>query len=211
MSKSSPSVRLLKKSVRKVEKNFGLARDQEAKLFKGQDELFIECITQATSYGEYGMGQSTLWVDKYTEVKITSVDTSSEWVNSVADKLQRDQHELTHIDVGPLRKWGYPAGYSHRDKFLDYVEAIWKTRQNHELVLIDGRFRVACFLTCLMRADPGCRIIFDDYQKRRQYHVVEEFLAPIAMNDRQAIFKVPEKRSAEKLIEQRNRFLYVLD
>ena len=32
-----------------------------------------------------------------------------------------------------------------------------------DCVLVDGRFRVCCFLTSLKNAEQGTRIIFDDY------------------------------------------------
>jgi hypothetical protein len=35
-----------------------------------------------------------------------------------------------------------------------------------DLVLIDGRFRLACFLHPLLAAAPGTPILFDDYTNR---------------------------------------------
>lgn len=60
-----------------------------------------------------------------------------------------------------------------------------------DLVLIDGRFRVACFMATLLFAQPGCRILFDDYGDRPDCIVVERFVKPSSMAGRVAEFVVP--------------------
>ena len=80
-----------------------------------------------------------------------------------------------------------------------------------ELVLIDGRFRVACFLFSLINGSPGTKIIFDDYVNRPHYHVVEEFIKPIETCGIQALFIIPKNldyNNIEKTIEQ---FVHVFD
>ena len=47
--------------------------------------------------------------------------------------------------------------------------------------MIDGRFRVASFLTTLKKSKKGTKIIFDDYKSRSQYHVVEKIIKPKKM------------------------------
>ena len=68
-----------------------------------------------------------------------------------------------------------------------------------DVVLIDGRFRVACFLTSLLKSKVGAVIIFDDYSDRNHYHVVEEFVEVSHLEQRQAIFVVPELSDDERL------------
>ena len=79
------------------------------------------------------------------------------------------------------------------------------------MILIDGRFRVACFLYSLINAKEGSIIIFDDYTDRAHYHVVEEVIEVYENCGRQAIFKAPKvlnKQLAEELL---NNFTYVFD
>jgi hypothetical protein len=57
-------------------------------------------------------------------------------------------------------------------------------------VLIDGRFRVGCFLATMMRITRPVVVLFDDYKGRKPYAVVEEFFAPSAMGGRMARFVV---------------------
>jgi hypothetical protein len=56
------------------------------------------------------------------------------------------------------------------------------------VVLVDGRFRAACFLTTLFRITRPVRLFFDDYAGRPIYHEVERYGAPVAMHGRMAEF-----------------------
>lgn len=180
-------------------------------LFDGHDALFRAAIDGVRVYGEYGLGASTLWVDANTSARIVGVETDAQWADRIRAALTRDGHDIRHVDVGPVAKWGKPRTYRKRRNFIDYVEGPWGSLTKPEAVLIDGRFRVACFLTSLVTADPGTPIIFDDYVGRRTYHLVEEFGAPVAKNDRQAVFIVPERRDKPAIRALRDQFAMVLE
>lgn len=55
-------------------------------------------------------------------------------------------------------------------------------------LLIDGRFRVACFVSALVRIQKPTLILFDDYKERSEYHIVERILKPTQLVGRMAIF-----------------------
>jgi hypothetical protein len=168
--------------------------DRDMPLFDGQGGLFEELAKGVRVYGEYGVGQSTRFIHDRTEARILAVDTSKEWVEATKASIgDTDRLFLEHVDLGELGEWGMPTTYRNRDKIDDYLNFIWTRSFDPDLVLIDGRFRVACFTTSLLAAKPGCRILFDDYVERPHYHVVEELLEPERVNARQALFVVPER------------------
>ena len=74
---------------------------------------------------------------------------------------------------------------------------------------MDGRFRVACFLTSLLNADAGSIIIFDDYTLRPEYHIVEIFEKPIEINKRQAAFQVSGNYDSKELQFYIDKFEFV--
>jgi hypothetical protein len=99
------------------------------------------------------------------------------------------------------------------ENFYLYFEGIWTGQVTPDVVLIDGRFRVSCFLTSILRAQPGTAIIFDDYVSREFYHVVERLISPSYHDGRQAIFKVRpmnEEMRAE-VLSMRNAFAMCMD
>ena len=80
-----------------------------------------------------------------------------------------------------------------RDNFIEYASNLWSHKLKPNVVLIDGRLRVLCFLVSLKKCDPGTKIIFDDYMTRKHYHIVEELIKPTSNNGRLCLFEVNEK------------------
>ena len=108
--------------------------------------------------------------------------------------------------------WGYPSTYRHRHRFRNYVHSPWQhSPVKPDLVLIDGRFRVACFLHSLLTAEAGTPILFDDYTNRPHYHLVEEFCPIEQTEGRQALFRVPEELDRERIGKELEGFLMVRD
>jgi len=187
-------------------------RFQKPRLFDGDDAMFRARLQGASVYGEYGMGASSRWVLANTSAKVVAVDTSEAWVNSVKDAFKDEPRlKARWIDVGPVGEWGVPLGFSRSDNFEQYFNAIWDDQDQPEVVLVDGRFRVACFLTSLLRAAPGVRIIFDDYMNRPHYHLVEDFVKPAETCGRQALFIVPEALDRSLIAQRREAFRHVRD
>lgn len=180
-------------------------------LFDGDNALFLDHAPRARLYGEYGMGASTVWMDRETGARIRAVDTAETWVEDTRARMRRKEHDLRWIDVGPVGGWGMPQTYAYRHAFRSYVEALWEDTETPDFVLVDGRFRVASFLTTLLRADPGTAVIFDDYVDRAPFHVVEEFLAPEQRTSRQALFVVPRTVDHATVEATRDAFLMVRD
>ena len=189
----------------------------DEKLFDGDNLLFKSLAKKASIYAEYGCGHSTFWVSNNTQIKIISVDSSKIWIEKIKG-IVKDQQEIIFqwIDCGELGEWGRPKTYEKRENFQNYINAIWQYPSfKPDLILIDGRFRVACFLASLLNSNPGTKIIFDDYFDRPYYHVVEEFIQPIDKCGRQALFIVPTAEFDSLLIEKIRQeifnFRYVLD
>ena len=180
-------------------------------LFDGDARLFLKHAPHARCYGEYGVGLSTLWMAENTEAEIIGVDSSKAWIGKVENDLLPGRARFIFVDIGELGKWGRPLTYRRRDHFLSYAEGLWTGPRKPDLVLIDGRFRVCCFLISLANAAPGTKIVFDDYRDRPHYHLVEEYLKPAAGIDRQVLFIVPETVNRAELLDQAARFSMVVD
>lgn len=184
------------------------------KLFDGDGELFQRVAAGATVYLEYGMGLSTQWVLSNTSAIVHAVDTSREWVEntiSAAPHSTRSRLNARWVDLGPVKMWGYPVSYRHHRRFHEYVQSLWDSHVSPDLVLVDGRFRVCCFLHSMLTAKPGTKIFFDDYVHRPQYHVVEEFARPVEVCGRQSMFVVPPDLDRGAIRAARDQFLYVMD
>jgi hypothetical protein len=183
-------------------------------LFEGyESKSFQEHVSKAKVYGEYGMGQSTKWVYKHTNAEIISVESNDIWLKLVSKEiLDKNRCKFIWADIGDIYDgYGRPTSYEKRDNFFLYFNGLWTQENKPEVVLIDGRFRVACFLTSLINANADTIIIFDDYTYRPYYHIVEEIIEPFEINGRQGLFKVPANFDLEKTQRLLNDFKYVVD
>ena len=162
-------------------------------LFDGDDKLFKKLIKDANVYFEYGCGKSTNYVLNFSKAKIFSVDTSELWLKRVNSNSDNPRLNLKWVDVGNIGNWGYPTSFRMRKNFPIYANWFWNKDEKPDLVLIDGRFRIFCFLTSILHANVGTKILFDDYINRPFYHVVEEFCSIVDTCGRQALFEVTAK------------------
>ena len=167
-------------------------------LFNGDDKLFKEEVIMHHVYGEYGCGKSTKWILQNSTTEVISVDTSKYWVQKVLNQNKKniDRLNIHYSNVGETTKWGYPKGYSNYINFNDYTDYIWKQKKP-SIVLIDGRFRVCCFLTSLKFAEEGTKIFFDDYTDRYHYHFIEKYVSIEKKCGRQCLFIVPSKNKID--------------
>ena len=180
-------------------------------LFDGDDKLFKLYLKDCHLYFEYGVGKSTRWVLENSISHIIAVDTDKEWIDFVNIKLDSERAKLIWVNLGGLTKWGRPNSYKYRENFIDYISGVWNFKQLADIILIDGRFRVACFLYSLLHSKTGSIIIFDDYFDRPWYHIVEEILPLHNRCGRQAFFKVPDVYNKKLTKNLLNKFLYVFD
>lgn len=184
-------------------------------LFDGYDALFKKSIKDIRIFGEYGCGKSTNWMLNHTSSKILSVDTSLKWIEFVKRNNQKylKRLKLDYVDLGVIGNWGRPINYDKCINFIKYTDSIWQQIEKPDLVLIDGRFRVCCFLTSLKYANEGTKIIFDDYVSRPHYHFIEKYVDRIESFGRQCLFIVPSKNliNLNELNKDINHFRYVMD
>jgi len=166
-------------------------------------EFLSTAMRSCQTYLEYGSGGSTIMASRFPIKNIISVESDASWLKAVEEKFKStssNKNNLSplHINIGPTKSLGYPIDDSNWKEYWRYPITPWehckKLGAEPDLVLIDGRFRLACFLATLLNAPAGCQILFDDYSDRPHYHLAENFLTPITQIDRMTVFVVPPNR-----------------
>lgn len=161
-----------------------------------EEDLVRTTYEKARVILEYGSGGSTVLAAEMPGKLVFSVESDRNWALRLQSRL--DEAELLspatvyHVDIGPTGAWGRPLDDSHWPQFHNYPVAIWDEPffRHPDVVLIDGRFRVACMMTVMARAERPITILFDDYVERKPYHMVEEIIAPREFVGRMAVFDV---------------------
>jgi hypothetical protein len=145
---------------------------------------------------EYGSGGSTVLAAQMLGKTVFSVESDANWLAKMQGYFAANPPHATvhlhHGDIGPTRDWGHPADDSQFRKWPDYPNSVWARPDfsHPDLVLIDGRFRVACLLSVMFKITRPVTVLFDDYLDRMSYHAVETMIRPSAMIGRMARFDV---------------------
>ncbi|MFT6452712.1 MAG: hypothetical protein ACJA06_002215 [Halocynthiibacter sp.] len=143
-----------------------------------------EAYAKANVILEYGSGGSTVMGGDLEGKTIFSVENARPWLRMMRgwfrDNPPKSEVHLHDGYVGETRKWGYPNDHEKLNRWPHYPLGIWESEGfvQPDLVLIDGRFRVGCFLATLFRTQAPVTVLYDDYIGRKRYSVVEDF-API--------------------------------
>ena len=177
-------------------------------------DFFKNQIIQSHCYLEYGCGGSTVYANNTSNVKtIISVDTDLHYINKVKNIITTpiDNLHLCHVNLGEVADWGHPKTTLHYKDFYKYSTMPWQIAKKinaiPDLIFIDGRFRVSCFLYSLVCASIDTIIMFDDYVNRSNYHIVEEFCKLNKYAGRLGIFVVKKNYSFADLMSVYSEYL----
>ena len=165
---------------------------------------FEASLRDARTYLEYGAGGSTVMAARMGKTGC-SIEGDRYYCRDVRRKLSEQPHriELIYADVGPTEEWGHLRNREQTAKnvaaWTRYVTLPFDKLGGdfYDLVLVDGRFRVACALQAIAEAarrNASFRLLLDDYNDpddpRPHYRAVETY-APLArLAGRMAIFDV---------------------
>ncbi|MCE8002353.1 tetratricopeptide repeat protein [Billgrantia ethanolica] len=158
--------------------------------------LFKRAIGQANRYFEFGSGGSTVWAVR-EGLAVYGVESDAKWVEALKAELG-DKCRIETVDIGPTKAWGYPVSMKDSDKFPAYSQAIHSHEEMFDLVLVDGRFRVACTMAAIqhilehLEGSQKARIFIHDFWNRPSYHAVLDFLDVEESVESAGLFKVKD-------------------
>lgn len=162
---------------------------------------------------EFGAGGSTTLSLKLGVSHLISVESDEEWISRILnDDAAARAHEdgrltLLRADIGPIGFLGGPGKGSDREEWPNYSRTPWTHLNGHalDLILIDGRFRVACILDSLLRIDRRTVLAVHDFWNRPAYHAVLPFLDEIDRCESLGVFRVKrefDRAAAEALLKE---------
>lgn len=154
--------------------------------------MFSDYLHRSSRVSEFGAGRSTAFAIRAGVNRLVSVESDAGWLSRVREDsavqsaLIDNRLHLVHADIGPVGKWGFPNDRTEISKWHSYPEApwpVWEQLGEHpDLVLVDGRFRVACCLRSLLWRGEQMRdsafhvLLHDVSDKRPGYAVVFDWM-----------------------------------
>jgi hypothetical protein len=183
----------------------------EPHLGKNDKEVFYNYLGNIKVYFEYGSGGSTYQTSIFKNIEnIYSVESDLQWQKKLKKEITNPNinYIFNEMDTQP-NTWGHPgknATNIQKINYSNHMTNLSKEEQDSiDLVFIDGRFRVACCLKCYDIIKDNCRIAFDDFLNRSEYHIVLKYFDIIekTIDNRMVILKKKEKENIPKeLIEK---------
>lgn len=149
--------------------------------------LFEALLACCTHYLEWGCGTSTAIAARQVSGSVTSIDSSPDWIARVQRSIEapRIEPRFVHADIGAVGAFGYPTDEGTRGRWPDYSNPLRHVMRRPDLVLVDGRFRVACALQTF--AAWNTLVLVHDYQ-RAHYAEIAEHGREIARAERLSLF-----------------------
>ena len=170
------------------------------------NSFFLDKLKKSKFYFEYGSGSSTLIANDLNK-KFISIELDKKYYLELKKKIRNDQ--VKFFNIGPVGEFSYPI-FKLKKKIVNYINSIDTYLSNEDypdLILIDGRFRIACCLNILKHVQKKSLkvlILLDDYEKRESYKILNKFFK-IKSIGRMAVLKALKKRVSDKTL---NEYLY---
>lgn len=162
-------------------------------------------MLRARTYLEFGSGNSTIMAASLPHLrKITVVESDDTFfqANVGADEnvrraIESERLDYHYINVGETGAWGYPITTERMDLWPSYSSSVFHRKSDYDLILVDGRFRVACILQACLKCGNRSYILVHDFFNRPTYFVVLPFLNLLNRVDTFALFK-PDIRQVKR-------------
>ena len=162
-------------------------------------------------YAEFGTGGSTLLAVRQGFEAVVGVESDPAWLASVlrdeevAAEAAAGRCSLVHGNIGKVGNWGSPVDRDQVKPWPRYVAAMWEAWDRRgsfpDLVLVDGRFRVACCISVALMAaarggqGPAPLVMIHDVSDRRPgyqrvfdfFHLEEQAGSLCVMSPRQRV------------------------
>lgn len=172
-------------------------------------DLLQKAFKDSHDYLEFGSGNSTqLAVNQNNMEHITVVESDpmfwkGQVLNTPSVELAVQSSRLTPllVNIGPVGEWGYPLDESYKDQWPLYSSLAFQGKTAYDLVLVDGRFRIACILQACLHCSAKTKILIHDFFNRPNYFVVYPFLKLEDQADTLGLFTINKGKALDILEE----------
>lgn len=170
--------------------------------------LLEKVLPDAAKVLEFGSGGSSQFFLEHQVRSLMSIESDKLWLEklltnpAVFTYHQNGVWTPLHINIGPVGEWGVPLYKHPKVNWLDYHQHCWRVSKDNsfDLVLIDGRFRVACTCQTLLRCkNENVLLVIHDFWNRPVYHIVLDFLEVADKADTLAVCKLKKNLDWRKL------------
>lgn len=160
--------------------------------------LWLSYLHPTTRYFEWGSGFTTRVADRIA-AKVTSIEGSRSWYEKMRKHSFSDRTDLVYVDVG---RTGFVSWPKNASGGREYIRSM---NEKQDVVLVDGRWRVACAVRAFSFLEEGGRLMIHDFG-RRQYHSLLLFYTKEEEMDSLAVLRKRKNVSESSLLDHERLF-----
>ncbi len=165
--------------------------------------MLVATYTGAHHFFEWGSGGSTRVAASrmHTLQTLVSVESDGAWAlhSNVSGYLPDTDAQMIFIDIDAKPStWGHPGPAATEQAKRSYSEQLLlHPRTDFDVVLVDGRFRVACALSFVLKRLPShSKLYFHDFFDRPGYHAILPFFTIFERGDTGVVLQARQDLTA---------------
>jgi hypothetical protein len=132
--------------------------------------LLDKALDSAQIYLEFGSGGTTLKAARKPHLRCYSVEADKQWIKRLMESVEiqaavdEGRLDLFHADIGPVGMWSLPIDKTADLAWGNYSISVWgRLPSAPDLVLVDGRFRLACCIMAFLACPPETKVLLHDF------------------------------------------------
>ena len=136
-------------------------------------ERYLQAHPNASVF-EYGSGASTVWLAKRAKT-VVSLEHDKHWFDALKPKLEPFQHVTLMLESPKptAQKSPYVSPKAKGLDFESYVHAIHRSPTSFDIIVIDGRARIACLQQAIKKLNPKGVLLLDNSNRTRYQQVLK--------------------------------------
>lgn len=177
--------------------------------------LLWRYLSNATRYIEYGCGGSTELACRANVEKVVVIESDAKFLQQLIDRVPclqtaiiKSQIMLLTADLGPTGAFGHPTNPALKETWHVYPESVLRAPFAPDLVLVDGRFRVASALFSLLAVKDEGFVMIHDFFPRTEYYPIYEFAEAVDCVENLQVFRKKREINWFKLVTTIEKYIY---
>lgn len=157
---------------------------KEKSLTEEHDEnAVLQRLIHSKVFLQYGCLTYTQAACSRTNIhKVIAVESNKTLSDSVYQSVvQKEKLHMVYANLGEVSSGGQPVSTEKFKNYHTYMVLPWALADKYMLIpdtiLINGPFKIACFLYSLICAKEGTVILFNDFFKNPAYEMVRNYCA----------------------------------
>lgn len=136
---------------------------------------------------------------------LLSIENDYQWAVDIQTKVPRAI--VKYVNTGPVNPGGGPKDESKKNSWCEYYNSCKYRHVDPDLVLVDGRWRVACALTAALEC-PNAIFLIHDFKPRVSYHVLYNYFDVIEEVETLIALRVKPNISREEVLNVIEQYKY---